>query len=86
MDGTFDIQRDHAALLDDVLAVCSGVVWFSTNRRRFRLALEVDDPRDATRGPLSIEPTVAIADHTHTTIPPDFRDRKIHHAYRIARR
>jgi 23S rRNA (cytosine1962-C5)-methyltransferase len=71
MDGTFDVQRDHAALLDDVLAVCSGVVWFSTNRRRFKLELA--------------DPAVAIADLTHATIPPDFRDAKIHHAYRISR-
>ena len=71
MDGTFDVQRDHAALLDDVLAVCSGVVWFSTNRRRFKLELP--------------DPALAVADMTHATIPPDFRDQKIHHAYRIAR-
>jgi 23S rRNA (cytosine1962-C5)-methyltransferase len=72
MDGTFDIQRDHAALLDDVLAVCSGIVWFSTNRRRFKLELADD--------------ALAIADMTHATIPPDFRDQKIHHAFRITRR
>jgi 23S rRNA (cytosine1962-C5)-methyltransferase len=72
MDYTWDIQRDHAALLDDVLAVCSGVVWFSTNRRRFELALD--------------DPGLAITDMTSATIPPDFRDTRIHHAYRIARR
>jgi 23S rRNA G2069 N7-methylase RlmK/C1962 C5-methylase RlmI len=71
MDGTFDIQRDHAALLDDVLAVCSGVVWFSTNRRRFTLELP--------------DASLAVADLTRATIPPDFRDQKIHHAYRISR-
>jgi 23S rRNA G2069 N7-methylase RlmK/C1962 C5-methylase RlmI len=71
MDGTWDVQRDHAALLADVLAVCSGVVWFSTNRRRFTLELP--------------DPTLAIADMTRATIPPDFRDQKIHHAYRITR-
>jgi 23S rRNA G2069 N7-methylase RlmK/C1962 C5-methylase RlmI len=71
MDGTFDIQRDHAALLDDVLAVCSGVVWFSTNRRRFTLELS--------------DASLAVADLTRATIPPDFRDQKIHHAYRISR-
>lgn len=72
MDGSFDIQRDHPALLDDVLAVCSGVIWFSTNRRRFKLEWN--------------HPTVEITDQTHATIPPDFRDQKVHHAYRIARR
>jgi 23S rRNA G2069 N7-methylase RlmK/C1962 C5-methylase RlmI len=71
MDGTFEIQRDHAALLDDVLAVCSGVVWFSTNRRRFTLELP--------------DASLAVADLTRATIPPDFRDQKIHHTYRITR-
>jgi len=71
MDGTWDVQRDHAAMLDDVLAVCSGAVWFSTNRRRFTLELS--------------DPALAVADMTRATIPPDFRDPRVHHAYRIAR-
>lgn len=71
MDYTWDIQRDHAALLADVLAVCD-VVWFSTNRRRFQLELA--------------DPDLVITDMTRATIPPDFRDPKVHHAYRIARR
>jgi len=69
---TWDIQRDHPALLADVLAVCSGVVWFSTNLRRFKLAFD--------------DPACEITDQTRATIPPDFRDARIHHAYRIARR
>lgn len=71
MDGTWDVQRDHVSLLGDVLAVCGGAVWFSTNRRRFQLELA--------------DPALAISDMTRATIPPDFRDPKIHHAYRIAR-
>jgi 23S rRNA G2069 N7-methylase RlmK/C1962 C5-methylase RlmI len=73
MDGTFDVQRDHVALLTDVLAVCDGVVWFSTNRRRFALELPV------LTG-------IEVTDMTHATIPPDFRDQRVHHAFRIARR
>jgi len=69
MDYTWDVQRDHAALLDAVAAVAD-VIWFSTNRRRFKL--EWASPRHA------------ITDETHATIPPDFRDGKIHHAFRIA--
>jgi 23S rRNA (cytosine1962-C5)-methyltransferase len=72
MDYTWDVQRDHPALLRDALAVCTGVVWFSTNRRRFQL--ELDDPR------------LAIEDLSHATIPPDFRDHKVHRAYRITQR
>lgn len=75
MEYTWDVQRDHAALLADVLEVVSdgGAVWFSTNRRRFQLELEA-------RGPLSIE------DRTRETIPPDFRDAKVHRAFRLSRR
>lgn len=72
MDYTWDVQRDHPALLRDALAVCTGVLWFSTNRRRFQLELA--------------GPALAIADLTQATIPPDFRDRKVHRAYRITRR
>ncbi|MEO6774533.1 MAG: class I SAM-dependent methyltransferase [Kofleriaceae bacterium] len=56
MDYTFDIQRDHAALLADVAAVAD-VVWFSTNRKRFRLEYDRGQIRDETR----------------VTTPPDFR-------------
>jgi len=56
MDYTFDIQRDHAALIADVAAVAE-VVWFSTNRKRFKL--------EYAQG--------RISDETHATTPPDFR-------------
>jgi 23S rRNA G2069 N7-methylase RlmK/C1962 C5-methylase RlmI len=72
MDYTWDVQRDHAALLADVVAVSSGVVWFATNRRRFKLEFDAPD--------------VAIEDMTRATIPPDFRDAKVHHAFRLSRR
>lgn len=68
MDYTWDVQRDHAALLDDVAAVTSDVIWFSTNLRRFKLQW--------SRG--------NVRDETHATLPPDFRDQRVHHAYRIA--
>jgi len=58
MSYTFDIQRDHAALLADVAAV-AGVIWFSTNRRRFELAYADG----------------AISDETRATTPPDFHHR-----------
>jgi 23S rRNA (cytosine1962-C5)-methyltransferase len=71
MDYTWDVQRDHPSLLDDVLAVCSGAVWFSTNRKKFRLELA--------------DPAFSVEDMTRATIPPDFHDGKVHHAYRISR-
>ncbi len=69
MDYTWDIQRDHAALLDAVSYVAR-VIWFSTNRRRFKLEWE--------------QPGATITDETHATTSPDFRDGRAHHAYRIA--
>jgi 23S rRNA (cytosine1962-C5)-methyltransferase len=59
MDYTWDIQRDHAALLADVLAVTDRVVWFSTNAKRFKL--ELDHP--------------GLVDETHATTPPDFKHK-----------
>lgn len=70
MDYVWDVQRDHGALLDDVIAVTNKVVWFSTNLRKFKL--EWSHPR------------ATITDETHATVPPDFRDKRIHHAFRIA--
>jgi 23S rRNA G2069 N7-methylase RlmK/C1962 C5-methylase RlmI len=67
MDYTFDIQRDHVALLDDVSAVAD-VIWFSTNRKKFKLQWD--------------SPGAEIADLTYATTPPDFKHRP-HHAYRI---
>lgn len=69
MTYTWDVQRDHAALLDDVAAVTTKVIWFSTNLRRFKLAWT--------------HPRAQISDETHRTLPPDYRDKRIHHAFRI---
>jgi 23S rRNA (guanine2445-N2)-methyltransferase / 23S rRNA (guanine2069-N7)-methyltransferase len=69
MDYTWDVQRDHIALLDDVTAVTNQVIWFSTNLRRFKLGWT--------------HKRAAIVDETHATLPPDFRDKRIHHAFRI---
>lgn len=70
MEYTWDVQRDHAALLDDVAAVTTKVIWFSTNLRRFKLAWSFV--------------RAEVRDETHATLPPDFRDKRIHHAFRIA--
>jgi 23S rRNA (cytosine1962-C5)-methyltransferase len=74
MDGTFDIQRDHPSLLLAVAKVMDpgGVIWFSTNHRRFQLEL-----------PARLAPTWKTTDETRATIPPDFRDAKVHRAWRI---
>jgi 23S rRNA G2069 N7-methylase RlmK/C1962 C5-methylase RlmI len=70
MDYVWDVQRDHAALLDDLVGVWSGVgaFWFSTNKKKF--SLDWHPPRGR------------ITDETRATTPPDFRSTP-HHAFRL---
>lgn len=79
MQGTWDVQRDHAALLRDVAALLApgGLLVFSTNATKFRL----DPALQETGSGLSIE------DVTARSIPADFaRDQKIHACYLVRRR
>ena len=47
-----------------------GVIWFSTNARRFRL------------DPAAVVGT-RCAERSHETVPEDFRDKRIHRCWRI---
>lgn len=62
MDSHFDIQHDHAALVRDALRLLApgGTLYFSTNRRGFKL-----DP--------TLADTVQIHDITKQTLDEDFR-------------
>ena len=73
MQGVLDVQRDHLALVRGCLALLApgGELLFSTNLRNFRL-----DPaalKDFTMEEIS-----------ERTVPPDFRNRRIHRCWRIA--
>ncbi|TNF33341.1 MAG: methyltransferase domain-containing protein [Deltaproteobacteria bacterium] len=72
MDDVFDVQRDHVRLLHEVLRVTrpGGVVYFSTNFRRFK-----PEPA-AFAGAHAVE----ISDKT---VPEDFRNTRIHRCWRI---
>ena len=59
MDYTWDVQRDHAALLARCRRGRHDVVWFSTNREA--LQARVDH--------------AGLTDETHATTPPDFRHK-----------
>jgi len=74
MGQALDIQRDHAALIASVrgLLAPDGELYFSTNLRTFRL-----DPA------LAADP--GCVDISARTLPEDFRDRRVHHAYRLTR-
>ena len=72
---TFDVQRDHVALISDAAALLAadGELIFSTNLRSFAL------DADALAG-------LQVEDITAATIPPDFaRTPKIHRCFVIRR-
>ncbi len=73
LDDVLDIQRDHVRLIHDTTALLEpgGELFFSTNLRSFRI--------DATA--LS---GLHLVDISEQTIPPDFRNRRIHRCWRIS--
>jgi 23S rRNA (guanine2445-N2)-methyltransferase / 23S rRNA (guanine2069-N7)-methyltransferase len=76
MEGSFDVQRDHAELVRAAMGVLreEGVLYFSNNRRGFKL-----DPEIAA--------DFLCEDISAATLDPDFRrSTKIHRCWRITRR
>jgi 23S rRNA (guanine2445-N2)-methyltransferase / 23S rRNA (guanine2069-N7)-methyltransferase len=71
----WDVERDHVGLLELVAQNLSpgGVVYFSTNFRRFHLAAE------------ELSKLYAIREITNRTIPEDFRNERIHRAWRLVK-
>jgi 23S rRNA (cytosine1962-C5)-methyltransferase len=72
MQHTLDVQRDHVDLLNRCtsLLTSDGVLYFSTNFRKFRLQEESLD-------------SDKIEELTPASIPEDFRNRRIHRCWRI---
>lgn len=72
--GIWDVQRHHAELLNRVIRLLSpgGVVFFSTNFRRFKLA------ESEILG-------ASCREISSRTVPPDFHDHKIHRCWRIVK-
>lgn len=75
MQGTLDIQRDHAPLVQATMRLldADGTLIFSNNLRRFRIDLEALSEFEVT-------------DIGAATLPRDFaRNPRIHHCWRIRR-
>ena len=72
MRDILDTQRDHPELINQCLARLSpgGTLFFSTNYRRFKLDTEALQ-------------TTKVKEITGQTIPPDFRNKKIHRCFEI---
>ncbi|OYW89378.1 MAG: 23S rRNA (guanine(2445)-N(2))/(guanine(2069)-N(7))-methyltransferase, partial [Pseudomonadales bacterium 32-61-5] len=76
MEGVFDVQRDHVALLDLAMARLApgGTLYFSNNFRKFVL-----DPGMVER--------YAVEEITGATLDEDFRrNSKIHRAWKLQAR
>ncbi|HWB08674.1 MAG TPA: bifunctional 23S rRNA (guanine(2069)-N(7))-methyltransferase RlmK/23S rRNA (guanine(2445)-N(2))-methyltransferase RlmL [Pirellulales bacterium] len=71
-DDIWDVQRDHADLLARLIPLMSpgGVIYFSTNSRRFKL------DEAALSG-------LAIREISRQTVPEDFRNRRVHRCWRM---
>lgn len=74
MRESFEVQRDHVALVNATLRRLApgGVLWFSTNFRRFKLDAE------------ALEAS-AIEDLSRETLPEDFPDPRTRYAWRLVR-
>jgi 23S rRNA (guanine2445-N2)-methyltransferase / 23S rRNA (guanine2069-N7)-methyltransferase len=73
MSEVLDVERDHLALIDQCMQLLTvrGLVIFSTNAQRFRLAAEV-------------ETRYAVRDLSAATLPVDFaRNPRIHRCYEL---
>ncbi len=72
MQGVLDVQRDHVALVRGSLSLLAsgGELLFSTNLRSFRL--DADALAD-----------LSLIEISEQTVPPDFRNRRIHRCWRI---
>lgn len=72
MQTTLDIQRDHELLIHEAMRLLnpSGILFFSNNRRGFKLSPELFK-------------TYSIEEISKWTIPEDFRNKKIHQSFKI---
>ena len=74
LDDVWDVQRGYVELLNLLLANMSpgGLVYFSTNLRRFKFDEELIKATN-------------IREITTQTIPPDFRNKRIHRCWRLVK-
>jgi 23S rRNA (cytosine1962-C5)-methyltransferase/23S rRNA (guanine2445-N2)-methyltransferase / 23S rRNA (guanine2069-N7)-methyltransferase len=75
MDDDFEVEKDQMFLVENCLKLLNpgGVLYFSNNKRKFKL-----DPK--------VSELAHVEDITPKTIPIDFRDQKIHHCFKITKK
>jgi 23S rRNA (cytosine1962-C5)-methyltransferase len=72
MEEDFEVEKDQVILIKNCLRLLNpgGTLYFSNNKRKFKL------------DPIILEMAV-VQDITDKTIPMDFRERSIHHCFKI---
>ncbi|MBD3669950.1 MAG: class I SAM-dependent methyltransferase [Gammaproteobacteria bacterium] len=72
MHGVLDIQRDHPWLIHQCMKLLTpqGVLFFSTNFRKFKLEPSLHD-------------WYVLEEISSQTVPEDFRDKKIHRCWHV---
>lgn len=75
MTEDFEVEKDQVMLIKNCLRLLSddGVLYFSNNKRKFKLTPEIQDMAN-------------VLDITEKTIPLDFRDPRVHHCFRITKK
>lgn len=79
-ENTLDINKDWPILIEKCLKILNpnGILYFSTNSRKLNFKTEIlSEKLDLAN--------LKIEDITQKTIPDDFRNKKIHHAWKIQR-
>lgn len=72
MESDFEVERDQAFIIENALKFLKpdGVLYFSTNKRKFKLEQKILD-------------SYLIKNTSEKTIPVDCFDQKIHHSFEI---
>jgi 23S rRNA (cytosine1962-C5)-methyltransferase len=75
MDGNFEVERDQDFLIEKVMKLLTpqGTLYFSNNKRKFKLSDKVNE-------------NYQVKNISTETIPRDFHDQKIHQCYQIRRK
>lgn len=73
MEDTFEVERDQDILVNNCMSLLNpgGVLYFSNNKRKFKLSE-------------AIMAKYTVKDLTEESIPQDFHDKKIHNCYQIS--
>jgi 23S rRNA (cytosine1962-C5)-methyltransferase/23S rRNA (guanine2445-N2)-methyltransferase / 23S rRNA (guanine2069-N7)-methyltransferase len=75
MSNDFEVERDQEFIIKHCLRLLNpeGTLYFSNNKRKFKLDQKILELAN-------------VVDITEKSIPLDFRDRKIHHCFKITKK